>query len=173
MLGSSLDLPLPVSLHAFLGATSAHKALTRDGVPIWMSHGYESDHPAIDLQVPTGTPVYAPHSGLVITAGQYGEAGTGKDCGLTVRIERPTLRSALCHLSRIEVGDGESVSKGQLIGYSGATGHVTGPHVHWQLALHGRLVDPIEAVRAAHMQALAIDLGIVAGAGLLLYTWLN
>jgi murein DD-endopeptidase MepM/ murein hydrolase activator NlpD len=157
----------------FLGATSSRKAHTSDGAPIWMSQGYSSDHPAIDLQVPVGTPVYAPHHGTVITSGQYGEAGTGKDCGLTCRIEQPTLRSALCHLSQLVVSEGETVRKGQLIGYSGATGHVTGPHVHWQLAVHGRLMNPIEAVRAAHLQGVALGAAGIAGAGLLLYTFLN
>ena len=168
MLLSSLDLPLHVSLGAFLSGNAQ-----TDGHPTHMSRGYSSRHPALDLYVPLGTPVYAPHSGQVITAGQYGEAETGRDCGLTVRIERANVRSALCHNSNLVVSEGEIVHKGQLIAYSGSTGNVTGPHVHWQLMIGGHLVDPVKAVRAAQTQGILIGVSRVAGAAFLLYTLLS
>ncbi|MCZ6752937.1 MAG: M23 family metallopeptidase, partial [Acidobacteria bacterium] len=47
------------------------------------------------------------------------------------------------HLSRREVSEGEQIAAGEIIGYVGATGRVTGPHLHWTLRLSGARVDPL------------------------------
>ena len=52
------------------------------------------------------------------------------------------LESAFLHMSRIDVTPGQRVEKGQILGAVGATGRVTGPHLHWSIKWAGRLVDP-------------------------------
>lgn len=51
-----------------------------------------------------------------------------------------------CHLSAISVSEGDAVMRGQLIGHVGATGRVTGPHLHWSLILNGERIDPQQAL---------------------------
>jgi len=55
-----------------------------------------------------------------------------------------------CHLDRIDVNAGDTVSKGQRIGLSGKTGRATGPHLHWSVILNGAMVDPELFIAAKH-----------------------
>jgi murein DD-endopeptidase MepM/ murein hydrolase activator NlpD len=54
--------------------------------------------------------------------------------------------SMLAHLSRIDVGEQDVVEPGQIVGLVGATGRVTGPHLHWALRVSGARVDPLSAL---------------------------
>lgn len=95
-------------------------------------------HGGVDLRGKTGTPVKAAAPGLVaFTEDTYFGGNTVcVDHGLGVV-------SMYCHLSKIDVSEGQFVSAGQKIGEVGATGRVTGPHLHFGLAVLGQFVDPM------------------------------
>ena len=85
-------------------------------------------HWGIDFPAPTGTPYTACEAGIVTYAG-YNEAG-----GLMVMIQHNATYTTLYdHSSRLKVKVGQHVKKGEVIGYVGTTGNVTGPHVHLEL----------------------------------------
>ena len=91
--------------------------------------GY-TGHAGIDIAAPTGTPVYAAYAGTVEKAGTAVVAGrSGK--GIVVR-NADREAQYYGHLNSISVAVGQLVAQGQLIGYSGATGNVTGPHLHFE-----------------------------------------
>ena len=95
-------------------------------------------HSGVDVAAPTGTPIKAPASGVVTLA----EEGMYFEGGLVLIDHGHWLESAFLHMSRIDVEPGQRVEKGDIIGAVGATGRVTGPHLHWSMKWIGRLVDP-------------------------------
>ncbi len=95
-------------------------------------------HPGIDIGVPTGTPIHAAAAGKVIYCGW--ETGYGN---LVVLDNGNNLATAYAHQSAIAVTCGETVTQGQVIGYSGCTGECTGPHVHFEVRINGNPVDPL------------------------------
>lgn len=95
-------------------------------------------HSGIDVAIPTGTPLYAGDGGKVVFAGR-----NGSSYGVFVRIDHGNgFETIYAHMSRVSVEVGDLVNKGDLIGYSGATGRVTGPHVHYEFHLNGEAVNP-------------------------------
>lgn len=94
-------------------------------------------HSGLDFAVPTGTPVRAPAAGKVILTGDYFFNGN------TVFVDHGQgLISMFCHLSVIDVKVGDALSRGQVLGKVGATGRVTGAHLHWNVSLNDARVDP-------------------------------
>ncbi|MBT8433754.1 MAG: M23 family metallopeptidase, partial [Gammaproteobacteria bacterium] len=94
-------------------------------------------HSGMDIAADQGTPVRAPSAGTVIELGNFFFSGK------LVYIEHGQgMISLFAHLSEINVSLGEQVAKGQIIGKVGATGRVTGPHLHWSLGLNGSWIDP-------------------------------
>ncbi|MEU5724563.1 peptidoglycan-binding protein [Micromonospora sp. NPDC047738] len=88
------------------------------------------DYPAIDLPTVTGTTTYA------ITSGTIGHVGGS--CGLGIGITADDGAYYLyCHLNSRSVAAGSRVSAGQVLGYTGATGNVTGPHLHLEVRVNG------------------------------------
>lgn len=98
-------------------------------------------HKGQDYPVPTGTPVMASESGKVIFAGAAG------GYGLLIKIQHTDgSETRYAHLSRIAVKVGMTVSKGQLIGHVGNTGHSTGPHLHFEILKNGTQVNPLSLI---------------------------
>jgi murein DD-endopeptidase MepM/ murein hydrolase activator NlpD len=94
-------------------------------------------HSGMDIAAPTGTPVVAPLAGRVIDTGDYLFNGG------TVWLDHGAgLLSMVCHLSRIDVQPGDRLAAGQRYAAVGATGRVTGPHLHWSVMLNRAMVDP-------------------------------
>lgn len=101
---------------------------------------YNKMHSGIDFGAPRGTPIYAAADGKVVKAGWAG--GYGK----YVRIRHTSkMETAYAHMSRISRGlrPGKKVSQGQIIGYVGSTGRSTGPHLHYEIRVSGRAVNPL------------------------------
>jgi murein DD-endopeptidase MepM/ murein hydrolase activator NlpD len=100
-------------------------------------------HAGIDFRAPTGTEIRSTGSGKVITAGFSGGYGNMVEVdhglGLTTRYG---------HMSRVLVGEGDTVEPGQLIGLSGSTGRSTGPHLHYEVRRNGDPVDPMRFLNA-------------------------
>ncbi len=95
-------------------------------------------HEGIDYAVNTGTPVKAAQGGMVIYS------GWASGYGNTVVIEhRKGVRTLYAHNSRTIVYGGQWVEQGQLIAYSGNTGRSTGPHLHFEIQINGKPVDPL------------------------------
>ena len=98
-------------------------------------------HAGEDFRGTTGTPVRAPGGGRVVLAEDLFFTGQ------TVVIDHGLgLYSLLAHLSRIDVTPGQQVTRGNTVGLLGATGRVTGPHLHWTVRLGGARVDPLRVL---------------------------
>ncbi|GJL92083.1 M23 family metallopeptidase [Hyphococcus sp.] len=98
----------------------------------------KTPHSGLDIAAPTGTEIHAPAPGIVRLA----EDDMYFEGGLVLLDHGHWLESAFLHMSRIDVVPGQRVEKGDVIGAVGATGRVTGPHLHWSMKWAGRLVDP-------------------------------
>ncbi|NLG26781.1 MAG: M23 family metallopeptidase [Chloroflexi bacterium] len=105
---------------------------------------FVSYHAGIDLRGATGVPVHAPAAGVVILAEPLMVRGNA------VIIDHGAgVISGLFHLSEIDVEVGQSVAAGDLVGLVGATGLVTGSHLHWELRVSGIAVSPSEWIGSA------------------------
>jgi hypothetical protein len=94
-------------------------------------------HGGMDIAAPTGTPVAAPLAATVIDTGGYFFSGNA------VCLDHGGgLLSMMGHLSRIDVKPGDRLAAGDRLGAVGATGRVTGPHLHWTVYLNRAAVDP-------------------------------
>ena len=100
-----------------------------------------SPHGGTDFLSPTGTPIKSPNAGRIVCARDLYFTGN------TVIIDHGLgMFSMLAHLSRIDVKEGDTVAAAQVVGLVGATGRVTGPHLHWALSVNGARVDPLSAL---------------------------
>ncbi|MBL4894163.1 MAG: M23 family metallopeptidase [Emcibacter sp.] len=102
--------------------------------------GYTRMHKGLDFSAPTGTPIMAAGDGIVERASRYGSYGN------YVRIRHnSTYKTAYAHLSKYGRGvkAGKRVKQGQIIGYVGATGRVTGRHLHYEVIMNGKQVNPL------------------------------
>ncbi len=98
-------------------------------------------HGGIDFSVPHNTPVMATNDGTVVASGM-GYLGDRKYGNVVVIEHEGGLRSLYAHLNKRNVSVGDSVTAGELIGLSGATGRATGPHLHLEAYQDGTRIDP-------------------------------
>ena len=107
-------------------------------------------HHGLDYAAPTGTPVSVSGDGTVLFAGRKGGYGN-----LVIVRHRNNYKTYYGHLSRIRRGiaRGKKVTQGQLIGYVGATGMATGPHLHYEMRINDRAVNPL-SIKIPHGKAI-------------------
>jgi len=106
----------------------------------WRTHpvlGEPAFHRGIDFSAPAGTPVHASATGVVTFIGPADTYGK-----LVLISHGDRMQSRYAHLEGIEVTTGMPVSPGQRIGRVGSTGRSTGPHLHFELVVDGRVVNP-------------------------------
>lgn len=98
-------------------------------------------HEGIDVTAPTGTPIIAPAAGKVV------HAGNSQGFGLVVEIDHGNgIRTKFAHCSRVAVRVGQQVTRNQLIAAVGSTGLSTAPHLHYEIHVNGKPVDPLTYV---------------------------
>jgi murein DD-endopeptidase MepM/ murein hydrolase activator NlpD len=113
--------------------------------------GYNKMHKGVDFAAPTGTPIFASGDGTVEFVGRRGGYGN------YIRVaHRSGYSTAYAHLSRFatSVKSGRQVKQGQIIGFVGSTGRSTGPHLHYEVLVNGRHIDPM-SVRTLPGRTLA------------------
>jgi len=121
--------PVPQAANSAFGTRSIYNGQPR------------SAHGGADFPSPAGTPIHAPNAGRVVLAANLYYTGN------TVVIDHGLgLYSLFAHLSRIDVAEGTSVDRGFVVGLVGATGRVTGPHLHWTIRAGGARVDPMAVI---------------------------
>jgi murein DD-endopeptidase MepM/ murein hydrolase activator NlpD len=121
---------------------------------IWPAHGWltstmgsrqdpitgdDDFHPGVDIAGQTGQPVFATAEGTVKEAAYDGGYGN-----LVVLDHGFGLETRYGHLSSFTVHKGDHVTRGQMIGHVGSTGHATGPHLHYEVLANGKLLNPLQ-----------------------------
>ena len=123
-----------------------------DSVSVNSGFGVRSDpfrggramHSGVDIPGPIGTPIYATADGIVGRTGWVGGYGN------LIELEHgKAIQTRYGHLSSISVAPGSRVKRGQLIGLMGSTGRSTGSHLHYEVRIDGRAVNPIPFLRTA------------------------
>lgn len=108
------------------------------GLKRFFNNEPRNPHSGLDFAAKEGAPIKAPAAGTVIVTGEFFFNGN------TIMIDHGYgLISMYCHLSRIDVQQGDIIKKGQLIGKVGKTGRATGAHLHWSISLNNTRVDPL------------------------------
>lgn len=130
------------------------EALAAATPSIWPAHGWltgtfggRSDpftgetgfHQGLDISLEKGSPVYATADGTVESAANSGDYGN-----MIVLQHGFGLTTRYAHLSGFAVKAGQSVKRGDVIGYVGATGRATGPHLHYEILTNGQLMNPLQ-----------------------------
>jgi murein DD-endopeptidase MepM/ murein hydrolase activator NlpD len=118
---------------------SGSKITSGFGMRVHPLLGYTKMHTGIDFGVPYGSPIRSAGSGTVEIAGRHGAYG------VTVEIKHNTKFETLyAHMSKLAAGihEGSRVNQGQIIGYVGATGRATGPHLHYEVRVAGHAINP-------------------------------
>ena len=124
------------------------------GVALTSGYGVRSDpfrgraamHAGIDLAGPIGTPIYATADGYV------GRAEWAGGYGNLVELNHGRgIQTRYGHLTRSTVQAGQAIKRGQLIGYMGSTGRSTGSHLHYEVRIDGKAVNPIPFMEANDM----------------------
>ena len=141
----------PIDIFRPAGVRSGGPTVLPSGMPVaarvssgfgWRTHptlGGHRAHSGVDLAAPYGSPVIATADGIV------GQADWRGGYGLFVAVESGGVQTRYAHMSRLNVVAGQRVRRGDVIGYVGSTGRSTGPHLHYEVRVNGRAVDPLRA----------------------------
>ena len=108
-----------------------------------------SPHLALDIAASTGTSIVAPDYGKVILTGNFFYSGN-----YLILDHGYGLLTSYSHFSFIEVSEGQLVKQGQKIGEVGATGRVTGPHLHWTVYLNGTRINPESIIKENFLESI-------------------
>jgi murein DD-endopeptidase MepM/ murein hydrolase activator NlpD len=116
--------------------------------------GRAAMHSGIDLAGPVGTPIYAAADAVV------GHAGVRGGYGNLIELEHGSgISTRYGHLSQLKVSAGERVRRGQLIGLMGSTGRSTGSHLHYEVRIDGRAVNPLPFLQTGQAMAATQNSG--------------
>lgn len=131
-------LALPVAGRVTSGFGARHDPLT----------GEDSLHPGLDVGAPEGTPIRVPAGGVVLSAGPRGGYGNA------VEVDHGNgLVTLYGHAAEVLVSKGEFVQPGQEIATVGSSGRSTGPHLHFEVRVGGRAVDPSRVLKKYGLRA--------------------
>jgi murein DD-endopeptidase MepM/ murein hydrolase activator NlpD len=162
--GLPVSLDAGVSLSGSLADVAFAPSLWPVQGPITSSFGEREDpfngegafHKGVDISAAYGTPIHASADGVVENAGM--ENGYGRE---VVIDHGHNMKTLYAHLSGFTVTSGQTVSRGQVIGYVGRSGRSTGSHLHYEVQLHGTPVNPHKYLRVT-----LAELGTGTSAGL-------
>ncbi len=130
---------------------------------IWPAHGWltspagsridpitggPDSHPGVDISADRGTSVYATADGTVKTASYQGAYGN-----LVILDHGFGLETRYGHLSSFDAKVGSQVKRGDLVGRVGSTGRATGPHLHYEVRVHGRVLNPLQLLLSQRRSA--------------------
>ena len=137
-----------------IAATKAPFAIpVKSGFRFTSGFGYRRDpktggrrlHKGVDFAGPVGTPLYATADGVVT------HAGWSSGYGRLVKVQHEFgIETRYAHMNKIRVKVGQRVSRGDRIGDMGASGRVTGPHLHYEVRIGGKAVNPMTYIKAAN-----------------------
>ena len=120
--------------------------------------GTAAMHAGVDIPGAVGTPIYATADGVISHAGRQGGYGN------LIQINHGRgLETRYGHLSKILVADNTKVHRGQLIGLMGSTGRSTGSHLHYEVRMDGRAVNPVPFLQSGEYVATVQSQGGVGG----------
>jgi murein DD-endopeptidase MepM/ murein hydrolase activator NlpD len=134
---------------------SGSKITSRFGMRRHPLLGYTKMHTGLDFGVPYGTPIRAAGSGTVEVAGRHGAYGVAVEIRHNSKYE-----TLYAHMSKLAAGvrRGSKVNQGQIIGYVGSTGRSTGPHLHYEVRVGSRPINPLNVKVTGNKQLAGKDL---------------
>lgn len=128
---------MQLDVQAILSKTTVLRPVSGAATQRFKRENEEIVHRGVDLAAETGTPVKAAISGTVIKVESLEDS-----FGTYVKIQNENIITTYAHCSTIEVKEGDLVEQGAIIAYSGNTGKSTGPHLHFEISIDDRFVDP-------------------------------
>jgi murein DD-endopeptidase MepM/ murein hydrolase activator NlpD len=122
---------------------------SRYGKKRYINESPRSPHLALDIAAPKGTDVIAPENGKVILIGEFFYSGN-----YLILDHGYGLLSSYSHLSKIDVTVNQFIEQGKKLGEIGATGRVTGPHLHWSVYLNNTRINPESIIKKNFLESL-------------------
>ena len=122
---------------------------SRYGKKRYINESPRSPHLALDIAAPKGTDVIAPENGKVILIGEFFYSGN-----YLILDHGYGLLSSYSHLSKIDVTVNQFIEQGKKLGEIGATGRVTGPHLHWSVYLNNTRINPESIIKEKFLESL-------------------
>jgi murein DD-endopeptidase MepM/ murein hydrolase activator NlpD len=108
------------------------------GVKRFINNIPRNPHLGLDIAAPIGTPIYAAESGLIVLARDFFYRGKN------ILIDHGfSLKTSYSHLNRMVIQEGDMVKRGEIIGYMGESGRVTGSHLHFEVIFIGEKLNPV------------------------------